>query len=342
MQCTTVDTSTTCDLLADSVDATMYLNLPPDPQDRLTIYPIRHQDIWDSYKRALQSFWILEELDLSQDLADWERMQPAEQNFILLILAWFGVGDSVVNANLCERFMREINIAEVKAFYCQQAAVEVIHQEVYSLLIHTFARSQTEREQLLLRALDIPAISTKVTWAQKYIHSGSFLERLVAFATVEGLMFSSSFLAIFWLRKRGLMAGLSQANTLIARDEGQHQDFAALLYSYARQPLPQETVHDILTDAVHAEQEFVAAALATPLLGMNATQMNEYVEFVADRLCKQLGCEPIYHAANPYDWMESVSLEGRNNMFEKRVTEYARTGGGINAQDRVFTMEADF
>ncbi|WP_394350560.1 ribonucleotide-diphosphate reductase subunit beta [Myroides fluvii] len=313
--------------------------------DRFVIFPIEHHDIWDFYKKAEASFWTAEEVDLSSDLNDWHhKLTEDERYFISHVLAFFAASDGIVNENLALNFIQEVQYAEARCFYGFQIMIENIHAEMYSLLIDTYIKIPQEKDRLL-RAMDtIDCVQKKAQWAVAWIESENFAERLIAFAAVEGIFFSGSFCAIFWLKKRGLMPGLSFSNELISRDEGLHCDFACLLYvNHIQHKLSEETVYRIIQDAVVIEKEFVTEALPVRLIGMNATLMCQYIEFVADRLLVTLGYPKIWNATNPFDFMELISLQGKTNFFERRVGEYQKTG--VIQQDKSpvsFTLDEDF
>lgn len=312
-------------------------------EKRHTVFPIQHDDLWEYYKKAENSFWTAEEIDLQQDLADWEnKLTDNEKYFIENILAFFAASDGIVNDNLAEHFVKEVQYAEAKFFYGFQIAIENIHSETYSLLIDTYIKDDA-RKDYLFNALDnIPAVKKKGEWALKWIDEGSFLERLVAFAVVEGIFFSSSFCSIFWLKKRGLMAGLTFSNELISRDEGLHCDFACHLYrNHIENKLESERVYKIIEDAVKIEEEFVTESLPVSLIGMNSKLMCQYVRFVADRLLVDLGLNKIYNVENPFDFMEMISLEGKTNFFEKRVSEYKKPSMHSSG-DSGFSLDEDF
>ena len=294
---------------------------------RFVLFPIKHSDIWAMYKQHEASFWTAEEIDLSQDKKDWEALSDGERHFISHVLAFFAASDGIVNENLAINFLSEVQYAEAKCFYGFQIAMENIHSETYSLLIDTYIKDPVEKEHLL-RAIDtVPCVHKKAEWALKWINSPNFTERLVAFAAVEGIFFSGSFCSIFWLKKRGLMPGLSFSNELISRDEGLHCEFACLLYTqHVKNQLPRERVIEIITDAVRIEQEFVTDALPVSLIGMNAALMNQYIEYVADFWLERLGYEKHYGSTNPFDFMDLISLPGKTNFFEKRVGEYQKAG----------------
>ena len=314
-------------------------------KDRFVLFPIQHNDIWEFYKKAEASFWTAEEIDLSQDLKDWSNtMNDDEKHFIKHVLAFFAASDGIVNENLAENFVAEVQYTEAKFFYGFQIAVENIHSETYSLLIDTYVKDPKEKDYLFNAIETMDCVKKKADWALRWIDEGSFAERLVAFAAVEGIFFSGSFCSIFWLKKRGLMPGLSFSNELISRDEGLHCDFACLLYtSHIKNRLPQETVQEIIKDAVEIEKEFVTDALPVKLIGMNADLMCQYIEFVADRLLGELGCGKIYNSSNPFDFMEMISLQGKTNFFEKRVGEYQKAGvmDGDSGKSK-FSLDEDF
>jgi len=296
-------------------------------KDRFVLFPIRHHDIWKYYKQAEASFWTAEEIDLSQDLRDWEAMNDGERHFISHVLAFFAASDGIVNENLAEHFVSEVQYTEAKFFYGFQIAIENIHSETYSLLIDTYVKDAREKDKLFNAIDTMDCVKKKADWALRWIDQGNFQERLIAFAAVEGIFFSGSFCSIFWLKKRGLMPGLTFSNELISRDEGLHCDFACHLYTeHVVGKLPEQTVTDIIRDAVAIEKEFVTDALPVNLIGMNAVQMCQYIEFVADRLLDELGCKKIYNATNPFDFMDMISLRGKTNFFEKRVAEYQKAG----------------
>jgi len=314
--------------------------------NRFVLFPIQYPDIWAMYKKAEASFWTAEEIDLQSDLNDWNRLSKDEKHFVSSILAFFAASDGIVLENLAGRFMSEIQIPEARCFYGFQQAIENIHSETYSLLIDTYIRDPVEKHRLF-RAVDtIPCIRKKADWALKWItSSSSFAERLVAFAAVEGIFFSGSFCAIYWLKKRGLMPGLTFSNELISRDEGLHCDFACLLYSKLIQPLSRKAVCAIIDEAVTFEKEFVCHSLPVELIGMNSKLMSEYIEFVADRLLYALGYDKLYNGSNPFDWMEMISLEGKTNFFERRVSEYQKAGVAMPSkmnEENIFDLNEDF
>src|SRR5215203_499665 len=284
-------------------------------KDRFVLFPIRHHDIWKFYKQAEASFWTAEEIDLSQDMKDWVSLNDGERHFITHVLAFFAASDGIVNENLAEHFVSEVQYTEAKFFYGFQIAIENIHSETYSLLIDTYVKDAKEKDKLLHAIETMDCVKKKADWALRWIDQGNFQERLVAFAAVEGIFFSGSFCSIFWLKKRGLMPGLSFSNELISRDEGLHCDFACMLYTkHLLNKLPKKTVEAIIRDAVEIEKEFVTDALPVNLIGMNAKLMQQYIEFVADRWISELGYPKIYNASNPFDFMEMISLQGKTNF----------------------------
>ena len=302
---------------------------------RFVLFPIRHHDIWEMYKKHEASFWTAEEIDLSQDMKDWEGLTDGERHFVSHVLAFFAASDGIVNENLAVNFLSEVQYAEAKCFYGFQIMMENIHSETYSLLIDTYIKNPTEKDRMLRAIETIPCVQKKAEWALKWISSPNFAERIIAFAAVEGIFFSGSFCSIFWLKKRGLMPGLSFSNELISRDEGLHCDFACLLYeSHIQNKLPEARVVEIIVDAVRIEQEFVTDSLPVSLIGMNAVLMNQYIEYVADRLLVALGCKKIYNVTNPFDFMEMISLQGKTNFFEKRVGEYQKAGVMSNIKEK--------
>ncbi|KAF5763939.1 putative ribonucleoside-diphosphate reductase [Helianthus annuus] len=320
--------------------------LTPNP-DRFCMFPIQYPQIWEMYKKAEASFWTAEEVDLSQDQQHWDSLTDNERHFITHVLAFFAASDGIVLENLAGRFMKEVQISEARAFYGFQIAIENIHSEMYSLLLESYIKDSVEKNRLFRAIETIPCVQKKANWAMKWIDgSESFAERIIAFACVEGIFFSGSFCAIFWLKKRGLMPGLTFSNELISRDEGLHCDFACLLYKLLNTKLSEERVKGIVADAVEIEREFVCDALPCGLVGMNGGLMSQYIEFVADRLLGSLGCEKLYGVSNPFDWMELISLQGKTNFFEKRVGEYQKASVmsnlNGNGDTHVFKMDEDF
>jgi ribonucleoside-diphosphate reductase beta chain len=313
-------------------------------KDRFVLFPISHNDIWSMYKKAEASFWTAEEIDLSADLTDWDaKLNNDEKHFIKHVLAFFAASDGIVNENLAVNFLNEAQYPEARCFYGFQVMMENIHSETYSLLIDTYIKDPAEKDNLFKAIDTIDCVKRKADWALRWIDKGSFAERLIAFAAVEGIFFSGSFCSIFWLKKRGLMPGLSFSNELISRDEGLHCDFACLLYNnHIQNKLSKETIKEIITDAVEIEKEFVSDALPVRLIGMNAELMCQYIEFVADRLLVELGNEKVYNVSNPFDFMELISLQGKTNFFEKRVGEYQKAGVMSNKEDNVFKLDEDF
>jgi len=312
--------------------------------NRFVILPIQYNDIWQMYKKAQASFWTVEEVDLQWDLRDWDALKPDEKHFISHVLAFFAASDGIVNENLVERFMQEIQIPEARCFYGFQIAIENIHSEMYSQLIATYIKEKSERDRLFNAIENFPAIKKKADWALRWINANNatYAERVVAFASVEGIFFSGSFASIFWLKKRGLMPGLTFSNELISRDEGLHTDFACLMFRHLANKPTKERILEIVTNAVEIECEFLTEALPVRLIGMNCDMMVEYIQFVADRLLLELGCEKHYKTINPFDFMENISLEGKTNFFEKKVGEYQKMGVMNSKEDSKFTLDADF
>ncbi|MEM7107541.1 MAG: ribonucleotide-diphosphate reductase subunit beta [Bacteroidota bacterium] len=312
--------------------------------NRFVLFPIQHDDIWEYYKKAEASFWTAEEIDLSQDLRDWANLNDGERHFISHVLAFFAASDGIVNENLAEHFVAEVQYTEAKFFYGFQIAIENIHSETYSLLIDTYVKDPVEKDKLFNAIETMDCVKKKADWALRWIDEGNFQERLIAFAAVEGIFFSGSFCSIFWMKKRGLMPGLTFSNELISRDEGLHCDFACLLYNnHVENKLPEETVIGIIKDAVEIEKEFVTSALPVNLIGMNADLMCQYIEFVADRLLFELVGQKVYGATNPFDFMEMISLQGKTNFFEKRVGDYQKAGVMKGAEDAPrFSLDEDF
>lgn len=312
--------------------------------DRFVIFPIHQDEIWRFYKQAEASFWTAEELDLSQDITDWEsKLNDDERHFIKHVLAFFAASDGIVNENLAENFVREVQYPEAKFFYGFQIMMENIHSETYSLLIDTLIKDNKDKDYLFHAIDNMPAVAQKAEWALRWIKNGSFQHRLIAFAAVEGIFFSGSFCSIFWLKKRGLMPGLTFSNELISRDEGLHCDFACLLYNkHIENKLDPQVVKEIIEDAVTIEKGFVSDALPVGLIGMNANLMCQYIEFVADRLMVSLGQKKIYNAENPFPWMEMISIPGKTNFFEKRVADYQKSGVMTDREKQVFSLDAEF
>uniref|UniRef100_A0A914UXR1 ribonucleoside-diphosphate reductase n=1 Tax=Plectus sambesii TaxID=2011161 RepID=A0A914UXR1_9BILA len=312
--------------------------------NRFVIFPIKYHDIWQFYKKAVASFWTVEEVDLAKDLADWDRMKPDERFFISRVLAFFAASDGIVNENLVERFSQEVQVTEARFFYGFQIAVENIHSEMYSQLIETYVRDQDERHKLFNAITEFECIKKKADWALRWIgdKNASFAERVLAFAAVEGIFFSGSFAAIFWLKKRGLMPGLTHSNELISRDEGLHRDFACLMFSHVVNKPTIQRINEIIMDAVRIEQEFLTEALPVDMIGMNGRLMAQYIEYVADHLLGELNCDRIFNVENPFDFMENISLEGKTNFFEKRVGEYQKMGVMNTPAQRLFSLDSDF
>jgi len=316
-----------------------------EEEKRYVIFPVQQEPIWKMYKKAVSSFWTVEEIDLSKDMDDYKQLKEEEQHFIKNVLAFFAASDGIVNENLVERFCNEVQVLEAKFFYGFQVAMENIHSETYSLLIDTYIRDVAEKSRLLNAVETIPSVKKKADWALQWISDkdSTFGTRVIAFAAVEGIFFSGSFCSIFWLKKRGLMPGLCFSNELISRDEGLHTEFAVLMYSMLKDKPHEETVKQIIREAVSIEKEFITESLPCSLIGMNQTLMSEYIEYVADRLLQMLQLEPIYNTHNPFEWMELISIQGKTNFFEKRVGEYAnKANPNKEVEPQEFSMEADF
>jgi ribonucleoside-diphosphate reductase beta chain len=315
-----------------------------DSEDRFVIFPLRHTDLWAKYKQHMSVFWTPEEIDLSKDMAHWEKLSDNERHFIKHILGFFAGSDGIVMENLAERFSRDVKWPEAKFFYACQNLLEAVHSETYSLLIDTYITDKQEKSDIL-RAIDtIPCVKKKAEWALQWIENkeADFATRLLAFAAVEGIFFSGAFCAIFWLKQRGLMPGLTLSNEFIARDEGIHTDFACLLYSKIVNRLDKKVVHKMIREAVKIEKNFITKSLPCELIGMNAKLMAQYIEFVADRLLLQLGYSKAYNSANPFPFMERISLENKDNFFEKRVSTYAKAAVGKKREEMTFSMNAEF
>jgi ribonucleoside-diphosphate reductase subunit M2 len=310
--------------------------------DRFVMFPVQYQDVWDLYKKQVDCFWRAEEVDLSKDLTDWANLTPDEKHFITMVLAFFAASDGIVLENLALRFMGDVQISEARAFYGFQIAMENIHSEMYSLLIDTYVKDNEEKDRLFHATSVIPCITKKADWAKKWIgdNRSSFASRLVAFAAIEGIFFSSSFASIYWLKKRGILPGLTFSNELISRDEALHTEFAILLYKKLKTKLPKKRIHEIIREAVVIETEFITEAIPCKMIGMNAKLMKQYIEFVADRLCLQLGYDKIYNSANPFDFMELISVETKVNFFERTNSEYAMANKTVD--EDVFNFNSDF
>jgi ribonucleotide reductase beta subunit family protein with ferritin-like domain len=316
--------------------------LKENPQ-RFVLFPLKYHDFWDMYKKHMASFWTAEEIDLEQDMRDWEKLNDGERHFVKYVLAFFAASDGIVNENLAQKFCTEVQVPEARCFYGFQIAMENIHSETYSLLIDTYIKDKNEKEYLFKAIDNIDVVNKKANWALNWINSDKcFAERLVAFSAVEGIFFSGSFCAIFWLKKRSLMPGLTFSNELISRDEGLHCDFACLVYKHLVNKLSESTIHKIIGDAVEIEKQFVTESLPVELIGMNSKLMSQYIEFVADRLIYALGYKKLYNATNPFEWMEMISLQGKTNFFEKRVGDYQKSGVMSSTEDKVFRLDADF
>ena len=315
--------------------------LAPD-DNRFVMFPIKHNDVWEMYKKQVDCFWRAEEIDLTKDSSDWESLNRDEKYFVSMILAFFAASDGIVLENLASRFMNDVQVSEARAFYGFQIAMENIHSECYSLLIESYIKDTEEKHKLFIAIDNFPCIKKKSDWAQKWIHDNrsSFATRLVAFACVEGIFFSGAFCSIYWLKKRGLMPGLTFSNELISRDEALHCEFAILLYSKLVKKIDKVRIHEIIKEAVEIETEFICEALPCKLIGMNSQMMTQYIHFVADRLCVQLGYKKIFNAANPFSWMELISLEGKTNMFEKKIAEYSLANKTVSKD--TFDLSEDF
>jgi len=315
--------------------------LKPD-DNRFVMFPIQHNDIWEMYKKQVDCFWRAEEIDLSKDLNDWNNMTSDEQHFIKMILAFFAASDGLVLENLASRFMSDVQLSEARAFYGFQIAMENIHSQTYSLLIDTYIRDEEEKNTLFNAIENFPCIKKKADWAKKWIsdNRSSFASRLVAFAAIEGIFFSAAFSSIYWIKKRGLMPGLTFSNELISRDEALHTEFAVLLYSKLQRKLPKKRIYEIIQEAVEIEKEFITDAIPCRMIGMNTKLMIQYIEFVADRLCLQLGYDKIYNSQNPFDFMELISIESKVNFFERTNAEYALANKTVDKD--IFEFNADF
>ena len=315
--------------------------LKPD-DNRFVMFPIQHNDIWEMYKKQVDCFWRAEEIDLSKDLNDWKTMTNDEQHFVKMILAFFAASDGLVLENLASRFMSDVQLSEARAFYGFQIAMENIHSQTYSLLIDTYIRDEEEKHKLFNAIENFPCIKKKADWAKKWIsdNRSSFAARLVAFAAIEGIFFSAAFSSIYWIKKRGLMPGLTFSNELISRDEALHTEFAVLLYSKLQRKLPKKRIYEIIQEAVEIEKEFITDAIPCRMIGMNTKLMTQYIEFVADRLCLQLGYDKIYNSQNPFDFMELISIESKVNFFERTNAEYALANKTVDKD--IFEFNADF
>ena len=306
-----------------------------DNPGRFVLFPIEHHDLWKLYKQQEACFWTAEEIDLQQDIYDWEnKLNADEQHFVKHVLAFFAASDGIVNENIAMNFVNAVQYTEAKMFYGFQIMMENIHSETYSLLIDTYIKDKEEQNTLFNAIETVPAIKRKAEWALRYIEKGTFVERLIAFAAVEGIFFSGSFCSIFWLKKRGLMPGLTFSNELISRDEGMHCDFACHLFNeHIQNKLSPKEIKDIICGALEIEKEFILEALPVRLIGMNSDLMSQYLEFVTDRLLVALGCPKVYNSENPFDFMQNIALQGKTNFFEKRVAEYQKAGVNNGAED---------
>jgi len=310
--------------------------------DRFVLFPIKYQDLWDMYKKAEASFWTAEEIDLSSDLKDWEKLTKDEKHFISHVLAFFAASDGIVNENLAQRFYNEVQLPEARAFYSVQMCIETIHSEMYSLLIDTYIRKPEEKTFLLNGINTIPSVKKKAEWAIKWIEgTSSFAERLVAFAAVEGIFFSSSFCSLYWLKKRGLMQGLTTSNALIAKDESAHCEFACLLYNQLDNKLSGERIKEIICSACEIEIEFATESLPVSLIGMNKELMGQYIKFITDRLFTSFGYNKCYNVSNPFDFMDLISLQGKTNFFEQKVSDYRKAGVGYTAEQNSIVFDAE-
>jgi len=325
--------------MADTI-TTEPLLIPDD--NRFVMFPIKYNDVWEMYKRQVDCFWRAEEVDLSKDLNDWKRLSPDEQNFIKMVLAFFAASDGLVLENLAVRFMGDVQVSEARAFYGFQIAMENIHSEMYSLLIDTYIQDSYEKTTLFQATKNYPCIAKKANWAKKWLGDtqSDYATRLVAFAAIEGIFFSASFASIYWIKKRGLMPGLTFSNELISRDEALHTEFAVLLYSKLQKKLSKSRIYEIIREAVEIETEFITVAIPCRMIGMNSKLMIQYIEFVADRLILQLGYDKIYHSQNPFDFMELISIESKVNFFERTNSEYALANKTVDAD--VFEFKAEF
>ena len=315
-------------------------------KERFVLFPIEHNDIWDFYRRAVANFWVPEEVNFADDLVDWnEKLSDDERHFIKYILAFFAASDGIVNKNLAEDFLSSVSYVEAKFFYGFQIAIENIHSHMYSLFIDSYVRDKKEQDHLFNAVETVPSVKKKTEWALQWIEQGTFVERLVAFSVVEGIFFSGSFCSIFWLKSRGLMPGLSFANQLISRDEGLHRDFACMLYrDHVVNKLPEDKVQSIISDAVNCEKEFITESLPVRLIGMNADKMSQYIEYVSDHLLVELGLRKMFNTPNPFDFMDMISLEGKANFFDRRVSEYQKAGVATDdgKQKQEFNLNQDF
>lgn len=318
-------------------------NILTENPNRFVVFPIQHHDIWDFYKKAEASFWTAEEVDLSEDVAHFEKLKDGEKHFVKNVLAFFAASDGIVNENLAQNFVNEVQYPEAKFFYGFQIMMENIHGETYSLLIDTYIKDKAEQMKLF-RAIDtIPCVQKKAKWAFKWINSDSFAERLVAFAAVEGIFFSGSFCSIFWMKKRGLMPGLSFSNELISRDEGLHCDFACHLYNrHIEEKLPEGRIEEIIESALEIEKEFITESLPVDLIGMNSVLMRTYLEYVSDRLLMSLNRPKVYNSQNPFDFMQNIALQNKTNFFEKRVAEYSKNGVGNKDNSKELSFDLNF
>lgn len=329
-----------------NVNSCMAASMESNKLKRYTLFPIQHEDVWKMYKQAISAFWTVEELDFTRDVTDWTKLNDNERYFISMILAFFAGSDGIVAENITTNFLNDIDIPEVQAFYAFQNAIEMIHSETYSLMIDTFIHDSCEKSKMFDAMNNFDCVKEKAQWALKWMNSEkSFSERLVAFACVEGIFFSGSFCSIFWLKKRGLMHGLCLSNEFISRDESLHTEFAILMYNKFAKKLDKAVLLSIITEAVDIEKNFITSALPCKLIGMNSELMSEYIEFVADRLLVQLGSSKCYYKSNPFPWMELISMEGKTNFFERKVSEYSKAGIQVHAtqpSSKTFCSTANF
>ena len=338
-----IDESTHTQYNYDEIMAKYNEPLLIENKNRFSMYPIQYPDIYEMYKKARASYWQPEEISLAKDASDWDSLSADEKHFVSHILAFFAASDGIVNENINVNFSKDVKIPEARAFYAFQEAMEAVHSETYSILLDKYISEPLEKRRLQNAIINVDSIKQKAQWALKYMHKdSSFAHRLVAFACVEGIYFSGSFCAIYWLKKRNLLPGLAFSNELISRDEGLHTDFACLLYNKLRNKLSTSQIHNIVSEAVQNEKRFIIESLPCRLIGMNSDMMSEYIEFVADRLLSQINCEKLYFTKNPFDFMENISLNGKTNFFEKRVGEYAKAGVMTSTEDNVFELDADF
>jgi len=321
----------------------LYKDEPICSDDRMKLYPIKYEDIWDMYNKAKAAFWVAEEVSLVDDITDWEKLDEEEKHFILMVLAFFACSDFIVNENLDEEYTEKVKIPELKMFLHFQEMMEDIHTQMYQILINTLVKDNDLRDRLFNATVKIPSIQKKAEWARHYIKNSNFITRLVVFACVEGIFFSGSFCSIFWLKKRGLMKGLSHSNELIARDEGMHRDMACMVYNkYVKNKLDINVVKKIVSEAVEIEKEFIKESLPYNLKGMNKELMCQYIEYVADHMLMAMINDKLYNTENPFPWMDLISLEGKTNFFEKRVSNYAKQSVITHESQKEIAFDEDF